>query len=383
MNFVFISPNYPSGHWKYVYSLYNKGVNVLGIGDAGAETFPAVLRGSMAEYYRVGDLHDYEAVYRACAFFIHKYGRIDFIESLNPYWRDLEAGLRSDYGINGITADRLDAVINIKKSFITAENAGVQTVPHRVLNSSRSAKNFAKRTGYPIKALPISNKHLQRIEIHDESEAEVLLGEKEKNTYMLCSDMAGEIMISLDGIADEDNNAVFCTASEFSYSTVKTTSGKELMSFCTVHSDRRINKLCKNLLGAFNQGRGFFHFEFIKTSEEYFLARAEFNPPAEYIADAMSCACGCSVYDMWAEMFTDGKKEFAKPEKCVVGTASRRFDRTYLHSHEDILNRLGAKLYDHRYNDDTLKDTAGEYIYIFRCGTKAEAKRHISFIQEQ
>ncbi len=85
MNVIFISPNYPEGHWRYVQALRGLGVNVLGIGDAVEENFPHGLKGGLTGYYKVEDLRNYDAVYRAIAFFSYNYGRPDAIESLNGY----------------------------------------------------------------------------------------------------------------------------------------------------------------------------------------------------------------------------------------------------------------------------------------------------------
>ena len=34
MNFIFISPNFPTNYWQFCRELKNNGMNVLGIGDA-------------------------------------------------------------------------------------------------------------------------------------------------------------------------------------------------------------------------------------------------------------------------------------------------------------------------------------------------------------
>lgn len=40
-------------------------------------------------------------MYRAVGFFIHRYGRINYIESLNEHWQELEARLREDFNVEG------------------------------------------------------------------------------------------------------------------------------------------------------------------------------------------------------------------------------------------------------------------------------------------
>ncbi len=390
MNFVFISPNYPSGHWKYVSALRNIGVNVLCIGDAGDETFPAILRGSMTEYYRVTDLHNYDEVYRACAYFIHKYGRIDCVESLNPYWRDLEAEIRYDYHIDGLLKEQLDVLLNLKKSLSLAESAGVKTVPNEKLLSLAGAKRFADKYGYPISVFPIENKRLPSMYITGEAQLELLLKGKTKEGYMLCAVPDGEYL-SCDGIANSNNEAVICSVSEFAEPPEKVSGENGLLAFWSAAADDKIKEINNNLLKAFGLGRGFFHFNFIKLSSavsgigkkgDYVLIRAEFNPPAEYVTDAVCCAADKDIYDVWARINTGEDISCDADISGVVGCAARRFDRSYKNTHEKILRRLGTKLHTHIRTMGAGSEVTGDYIYIFKCESKAETKRCIRYIQE-
>ena len=74
MNFVFISPAYPVTCTYFCDRLKGHGVNVLGIGDVPYDSLNDQLKSSLTEYYYVSSLEDYDQVYRAAAFFIHKYG---------------------------------------------------------------------------------------------------------------------------------------------------------------------------------------------------------------------------------------------------------------------------------------------------------------------
>ena len=65
MNFIFISPNFPHTYWQFCNRLKNKGVNVLGIGDAPYEGLEKTLSGSLTEYYKVSSLGNYDEVFRA------------------------------------------------------------------------------------------------------------------------------------------------------------------------------------------------------------------------------------------------------------------------------------------------------------------------------
>ena len=100
MNFVFISPHFPRTYWNFCDRLKRKGVNVLGIGDASYDSLDQNVRNSLTEYYFVGNMENYDDMYRAVAFYASKYGRIDWIESNNEYWPERDARLRTDFNVN-------------------------------------------------------------------------------------------------------------------------------------------------------------------------------------------------------------------------------------------------------------------------------------------
>ena len=108
MNFIFISPNFPHTYWNFCDRLRRSGVNVLGVGDAPYDGLEDGLKASLTEYYKVDSLEDYDQVFRAVAFFSFKYGKIDWIESLNEYWLEQDACLRTDFNVTtGIQSDRI------------------------------------------------------------------------------------------------------------------------------------------------------------------------------------------------------------------------------------------------------------------------------------
>ena len=86
MNFIFRSPNFPHTYWQFCDRLKRNGVNVLGIGDAPYDELEQPLKDALTEYYKVGNMEDYDEVYRAVAYFAFRYGKIDWIESNNEYW---------------------------------------------------------------------------------------------------------------------------------------------------------------------------------------------------------------------------------------------------------------------------------------------------------
>ena len=91
---------FPKSYWHFCDRMKNHGVNVLAIGDMPNELISNELKNSVTEYCYVNNMENYENVYRCVAYLISKYGRIDWIESNNEYWLELDARLRTDFNIN-------------------------------------------------------------------------------------------------------------------------------------------------------------------------------------------------------------------------------------------------------------------------------------------
>ena len=99
MNFVFISPNFPEAYRWFCVRLKENGVNVLGVGDAPYDFLHRDLKRALTEYYRVDSLEDYDQVPRAEGYLTGRNGKIDWLESNNEYWLELDARLRTDFQI--------------------------------------------------------------------------------------------------------------------------------------------------------------------------------------------------------------------------------------------------------------------------------------------
>ena len=49
MNFIFISPQFPTNYYHFCAELKNNGVNVLGIGDSAYDSLPYSLKNVLTE----------------------------------------------------------------------------------------------------------------------------------------------------------------------------------------------------------------------------------------------------------------------------------------------------------------------------------------------
>ena len=113
MNFIFISPDFPKSYFNFCRELKNLGINVLGISQNSYYSLSNELKESLTDFYQVNNMEWYDDVYRAVAYFASKYGKIDYIESNNEYWLELEAKLRTDFNV---TSGKKDDEIKFFKS---------------------------------------------------------------------------------------------------------------------------------------------------------------------------------------------------------------------------------------------------------------------------
>lgn len=382
MTYIFISPNYPAGHCRYIAALRNAGHTVLGIGDAGSETFSAELRGNLDEYYRVGDIHNYDELYRAVGYYINHWGRIDRIESLNPYWADTVASLRAEFTRGSDTTEK-----NYRASLALREKCTL--LPECVkFTSIDDALSFGEEKGYPLLALPLRNKRLGVRTIAAEAGLRSLLRGEKKNSWLLCALHQGS-PISVDGFyltdSEGEKKLAACTAHAINPDG----------SFYSLPADDALAAKAMELAELFCTD-GFFHIDAVKLNAavkgvgkkgEIVFNRIENTPPHEVIIDCMNAEFGCDLRALWAsgELPCDEKGELISlPLSPILsaGAASRSFERSYKNSHEKILRKLNIKLLSHGLTPDSDKERFSDYFYVFSGADAAELKRSIKFITE-
>ena len=76
MNYVYLSPHFPTNYAPFIVRLRQNGINVLGIGDGSYENLPESVKNNLVEYYRVSDLHHYDELVRAMGYFTHRLWQI-------------------------------------------------------------------------------------------------------------------------------------------------------------------------------------------------------------------------------------------------------------------------------------------------------------------
>lgn len=137
MNVIFLSPHFPRHFYLFCARLKERGVHVLGIGDCPYEQIGDNCRYALTDYRYVPSLADYDAVYRTAAAYISRYGRIDYVESENEYWLELEARLRKDFNIATGPWPEVLADMNRKSRMATRGNMDYENYHLFVMRDNR------------------------------------------------------------------------------------------------------------------------------------------------------------------------------------------------------------------------------------------------------
>jgi len=397
MNVIFISPHFPQTYSHFCAGLRANGANVLGIADAPYEQLSDELRGALTDYYKVNNLEDYGEVYRAVAWFAHKYGKIDWIESNNEYWLAQDARLRTDFNVTtGLKTDRIASIRNKSEMKKYYALGGIPTA-RQVKGSEGPAKvkAFVKKTGYPVIAKPDSGMGASgTTKIHDDKELNAWFAAHPDNygLYVIEEFITG-LLVSYDAIYDSkgepifENNTIFPTPImeivhdnlETCYWTNKTVPAK-------------LAAIGRRTVKAFDIRSRFVHLEFFQLDRDreglgkkgdYVGLEVNMRPPGGYTPDMMDFAHSTDVYQIWADMVVFDEARKGQGEQYYCAYAGRRDCYAYKHSMDEVLSRYGAALRMVERVPAALSDDLCDQAFIARFKEKKEVDAFFRFVCER
>ncbi|HJS18275.1 MAG TPA: ATP-grasp domain-containing protein [Anaerolineales bacterium] len=386
MNFVFLSPHFPPNYYRFAAALKSHGVTVLGLGDEPYDSLRSELKSSLAEYFRVNDMHNYDDLLRALGYFIHRYGKLDRIDSHSEYWLETEARLRTDFNMPGIRSDQIAGVKRkslMREAFI---QAGIKVARGRVVKEMKDAQILIQETGFPLVAKPdIGVGAAATYKIHDENELKSFFETKPPVDYLFEEFVSGQIL-TFDGLTDRDGTLVFMNSLTYSMGIMETVLNDDLIYYYTqreIHAD--LQSLGVRTLKAFDVRERFFHFEYFRQAATGDLIALEVNmrPPGGLTTDMFNYACDIDVYNAWASIIAG--KGFPYPEYthkyfcCYVG---RKSNRSYAHSQQEILSAYSDKISHHEPISGVFSAALGNYGYLIRSPELDEIISIARYIQE-
>ena len=401
MNFIFISPNFPSRYYLFVEALRRKGVTVLGVGDSPYQDLEPRLVVSLTEYYFVQNLSDKEAMEKAVAYYQSKYGKIDFLESNNEWWLEQDAYLREKFDIRSgffpAQMEHIKAKSAMKEYF---QRGGAKTMRYLVVNGKEDepkAKEFAAKVGYPLFVKPnIGVGASDSYSLKNEEELERFFASPLPEPYIMEEFVNGTI-ISFDGVCNSKGEVVFATSDHFPVPVADVVNDMIDDYYWTNPFSLTMDdidaasflEVGKKVVKEFGISKRCFHIEFFVLNEdkpglakkgEFVALECNMRPAGGYTPDLIDFAESASIYDIYADVICfDENREDMNKEKFYAFTSARRDCYRYLHAEEEILNKYRYQLCMHGRYPKHLSDAMGDSYYYAKFKTKEEGMEFVSF----
>lgn len=380
-NFVFISPNFPTNYWQFCRELKNNGLTVLGIGDQPYDELRQELRSSLDEYYKVDTLEDYDAVYRAVAFFIHKYGRIDWLESNNEYWLERDAHLRTDFHItSGFQVEDIPRIKYKSQMKVYYQLAKIPAARWHLIDDDKDPNlegclEFIEDVGYPVVVKPdngvgASDTH----KLNNPAELQEFLAHKNPNVSYIMEQFVYAAVNSYDAIIDSQGNPIFETGN------ISPVSIMDIVN----EQDNAVYYILKELpedtraagraaVKSFGVRSRFVHFEFFRLTQDQenlgktgqiVALEVNMRPCGGFTPDMINFAYNTNVYKIWADMIAFDRSETAVGAHNFCAFAGRRDGKPFQYSHEEILEKYDSQMRMVDRIPDALSDSMGNQMYL-------------------
>ena len=392
MNYIFISPHFPHTYWQFCDRLHKNGINVLGIGDAPYEGLEEPLKAALTEYYRVDNLEDYDQVYRAVAFFAFKYGKISWIESMNEYWLEQDARLRTDFNITtGIREDRISFIKEkslMKKLYL---EAGIPTARQHIVSDREAGKAFIQKVGYPVIVKPdVGVGATHTWELENDADLEAFYDNQPAVPYVMEEFIQGEIC-SYDAILDSRCEPLFESMTVWPPVMDIVNKDLDLMYYTCPEVPEKLRELGRKTVKAFGVDRRFVHLEFFRLTKarkglgkpgDFAALEDNMRPAGGYTPDMMDFAHSTDVYQIYADMVAyDERKVPESGEHFYCVYASRKDGHTYVRTHEEIMAAYGDRMMMQEEMPPMNWPQMGRYMYTARLKTFGEVQDFITFVQ--
>ena len=383
-NVIFISPNFPTNYWQFCWELKQNGMNVLGIGDQPYDELSDELKSSLNEYYKVDTLENYDGVYRAVAFFIHKYGRIDWLESNNEYWLERDAKLRTDFHItSGFQTEDIPRIKYKSRMKEFYQAVGIPTARWHLVDNKKGCLAFIKEVGWPVVVKPdngvgASDTH----KLSDAEELDTFLETKNPDATYIMEEFIHAEVNSYDAIINSKGEPIFETGNVTPMSIMDIVNEEDNSIYYIVKdlpADTR--KAGRATVKSFGVKSRFVHFEFFRLTQDQegmgkkgdvVALEVNMRPCGGFSPDMMNFANSTNVYKIWADMIAFDHSTVEDGPHAFCAFAGRRDGKAFVYDHEAIMEQYGDQMKMVDRIPDVLADAMGNQMYVAVFPTQEE-----------
>ena len=375
-NFIFISPNFPTNYWQFCRELKNNGLNVLGIGDQPYDDLSADLKASLNEYYKVSSLENYDEVYRAVAFFIHKYGRIDWLESNNEYWLMQDARLRTDFHItSGFQYDYMERIKYKSKMKEFYTQVGIPVARYHLVDDLEGCRKFLEVVGYPVVVKPDNGVGAAgTYKLKCDEDLVAFIADYPKEVPYIMEEFINAQVNSYDAIVDSNGNPIFETGNVTLSNLMEVVNDLD-NSLYFIHKElpEDTRAAGRATLKSFGVKSRFVHFEFFRLKEDHeglgkkgdiMALEVNMRPCGGFTPDMINFAHSTTVYKIWADMIAYDSTLIPQGEHNYCAFMGRRDGKNFVMSHEDIMAKYGSQMKMVERIPDALSGAMGNQMYM-------------------
>lgn len=383
-NFIFISPNFPTNYWQFCRELKNNGLNVLGIGDQPYDELTNELKSSLNEYYKVGSLENYDEVYRAVAFFISKYGRIDWLESNNEYWLERDAMLRTDFHIlSGFQTEDMPRIKFKSRMKEYYRKAGIPVARYHMVDNFEGCRAFIDEVGYPVVVKPdngVGASHTYKLE-SDQDLGEFLAQKQSDVSYIMEEFIHAEVN-SYDAIINAEGEPIFETGNVTPWSIMDIVNDNDNSIYYILkdlpEDTRRAGRATVKSFGVKSR---FVHFEFFRLTQDQpgmgrkgdvVALEVNMRPCGGFTPDMMNFAHSTDVYKIWADMIAFDHSTKSEGPHAFCAFAGRRDGKSFALSDDELIGKYASQMRMVTRIPDALSGAMGNRMFLAVFPTKEE-----------
>ena len=383
-NFVFISPNFPTNYWQFCRELRNNGLNVLGVGDQPYDDLMPELRASLTEYYKVGSMENYDEVYRAVAFFISKYGRIDWLESNNEYWLERDAMLRTDFHItSGFQVEDMERIKYKSKMKPYYEAVGIKTARYHIVDNYDECKKFIDVVGYPVIVKPDNGVGASSTyKLKSDEELVAFMASRPEGVPYIMEEFVNAEVNSYDAIIDSNGEPIFETGNVTPNSIMDVVNnGDNSIYYIVKDLADYVREAGRATVKSFGVRSRFVHFEFFRLTADHphmgkkgdvVALEVNMRPCGGFSPDMMNFANSTDVYKIYADMIAYDSSLKGVGERNFCAFAGRRDGKDFKLDHEALMAKYGSHMRMVDRIPEALSGAMADQMYIATFSTREE-----------
>lgn len=393
MNFIFVSPNFPTIYSQFVKELRKNGAIVLGIGDTPFENTNNELKEFLNEYYYVYDLNNNYEMEKAVRYFEQKYGHIDFLESNNEFWLMKDAELREKFGINtGFYPKDMEHIKYKSKMKEYFQKAGCKVARYILVSTLEESLKFAAEVGYPLFVKPdngVGAAHSYKIS--NEQELRAFHNRPLETIYIMEEFVDGDLM-SFDGICNLEGDVIVAVNEHFPVPIAEiVNNGLDLYYYCDSSMPDSFRKLGERVVKSFGISKRCFHIEFFKLKKsktglgrkgDIIGLEVNMRSPGGDTPELICLSLGQSYYKIYADTICFNKSTipFNKDNASIAISVSTRKNHSTKHTHDEIIAKYGEHIKIQGSYPEAIARAMGDYFYFATFKTVEEALEFKDFI---